>query len=68
MRYFKGGDLVEMVKARINYDTTQRDIAKEFGISPAYLSDFLQGKRWPGPAILKGLGFEVEPYFKRAHR
>ena len=31
-------------------------LAKEFGVSPAYIGDVLLGKRDPGPAILNVLG------------
>jgi hypothetical protein len=65
MRYASNADLIAIVKARINYETTERDIANEFGISASYLSDFLQGKRDAGPAILKALGFDEQPFYKR---
>ena len=35
---------------------SQRQVAEELGISQAYLSDILAGKREPGPAVLAGLG------------
>lgn len=57
--------LVELVKDQIG-NRTQKEWAKAAGISQAYLSDFLQGRRGPGPAILRALGFEQEPYYRKA--
>jgi hypothetical protein len=59
-------DLAELVKAQIGYHKTQTEWAKKAGISRAYLSDFLAGKRGAGPAILKALGFEPTPYYRKA--
>ena len=39
-------------------DRTQAELAKEIGISPAYLSDVLAGRRDPGPSVLDFLGIE----------
>ena len=35
-----------------------RKAARAWGVSPAYLSDVLNGRRAPGPAILKPLGYK----------
>lgn len=35
---------------------SMRTLAAEWGMSPSYLSDFLNGRRGPGPQILKPLG------------
>lgn len=37
---------------------TQKDFAGKHGLSPAYISDTLTGRRDPSPAILDALGFE----------
>jgi|GEM_PF-1831074 len=37
-------------------DGTQRDLAKELGVSQQYLNDVYLRRREPGEAILKGLG------------
>ena len=37
---------------------SQRALAKDWGMSPAYLSDFLSGNRPAGPRILDALGLE----------
>jgi hypothetical protein len=35
------------------------------GVSEAYLSDVLAGKRNPGPAILKALGLSQRPVYSK---
>lgn len=37
---------------------SQRALAKELGVSEPYLSDVINGRRDPGPKILKALGLE----------
>jgi hypothetical protein len=37
-------------------DGTQRDLAKELGVSQQYLNDVYLHRREPGESILKGLG------------
>lgn len=39
-------------------DRTQKALAEEMGISDKYLSDVLNGRRDPGPAILQFVGLE----------
>ena len=43
-------------KLRANIDGSQASWAKAHGVSPAYLSDVLNGRREPGEAILNALG------------
>lgn len=64
-RYATEDDLIDAAKALITYETTQRILAAKWGISPSYLSDFLAGKRGPGPAILKGLGYAPQPFYRK---
>ena len=59
-------DLVDMIRDQIGDRKTQKEWAKKAGISPAYLSDFLQGRRGAGPAILKALGFDPTPFYRKA--
>ncbi len=67
MAYVSATDLAAMIKAKLDKkDKTQRALAVELGISEAYLSDFLNGRRGAGPAILKRLGFEPTPYYRKA--
>jgi len=66
--YKSSRDLANKVRAKISYDTTQKMIAAEFGVSQAYLSDFLAGRREAGPKILKALGYEPTPFYRTASK
>lgn len=46
----------------------QKEWARRFHISESYLSDFLNGNRPPGPRLLKALGFERKPYYRKARK
>lgn len=49
---------------RLCDQSSQKNIADEFAVSQAYLSDVLAGRREPGPAILKGMGLERETVYR----
>jgi hypothetical protein len=49
--------LVERLRKRCD-EETQRAVAQQLGVSQAYLSDVLAGRRKPGKKILDGLGVE----------
>jgi hypothetical protein len=52
-------DVRALLRARIN--GSQASWAKANGVSPAYVSDVLSGRREPGDAILKALGLVRHP-------
>ena len=54
------GAIHHMLRQTIRQQGSLRKAAMFLGISAAYLSDILLGKRSPGPAILGPLGFTVE--------
>ena len=56
---------LELLKTRLK-GRTQSALAKELGVSPAYLSDILRGKRDPGPQVLGALGLERVVTYERA--
>jgi hypothetical protein len=68
MRYRTDRELAAEIRSRLNDQTSQRELAQEFKISPAYLCDFLKGKRGAGPAILAALGYETTPFYRKAER
>lgn len=37
---------------------SQDALAKKLKVSPAYINDILHGRREPGPAVYRPLGFE----------
>lgn len=55
------------VLARLRKDAqragSQKALATEIGVSPAYLSDVLAGNRVPGPSILRFYGLRREPAY-----
>lgn len=53
-------DVREQVEALVVKAGSMRALAREWEMSPAYLGDFLNGRRAPGPQILKPLGLVQE--------
>lgn len=51
-------DIIIKIKNRIEERGSQKALAKEWGISEAYLCDILKGNRAPGPKILNPLGMK----------
>jgi hypothetical protein len=47
-----------VVKQAVDGYGSLREAARQWKVSPAYLSDVLNGRRAPGPAVLKPLGYE----------
>lgn len=66
MIYMTSKEIAKSLRDRINYQKTQRDLAKDLGVSESYLSDFLSGNRGAGPTILKALGFSLTQFYKKA--
>lgn len=56
--------VLNLIRGRIG-NGTQAEIARLWGISPAYLGDVLHGLREPGPSILKPLGLERKVSYVR---
>ena len=52
----KRDDVVRLLHRMVDRAGSRAALAKEFGVSPAYIGDVLLGKGDPGPAILKVLG------------
>ena len=49
-------ELIQLVEKKVERAGTQLAVAKELGITSAYLGAVLRGKREPGPSILDALG------------
>lgn len=49
-------------------EMSQSDLAKQIGVSAAYLSDVYRGNRRPADKILKFLGITKTVVYKRAKR
>lgn len=64
-RYKTSREIAADIQALISYDVTQKDVAKTLGVSQAYLCDVLAGKRGVGPRVLKALGYDITPRYRR---
>ena len=53
---FTEADIRAKVEALVVKAGSMRALAKEWNMSPAYLGDFLNSRRGPGPQILVPLG------------
>lgn len=51
-------DVVAMVRSRVAEAGSMREYARRTGVTVAYVSDLLNGRRAPGPKILGPLGLE----------
>jgi transcriptional regulator with XRE-family HTH domain len=63
--FLRDEDLITVLKIQITLNVNQKQLAKEIGISPAYLSDLLNGKRGFSDKILKYL--KVEKVYRRLY-
>lgn len=57
-------DPIKILQRRID-KSTLRAVAKDLGVSPAYLSDAIRGNREPGPKILDAIGLEKVVTYRR---
>ncbi len=65
MKPLSKNEVLALLRARAEKAGSQRALAERLGVTPAYLSDVLQGRREPGPKILAALGLRrVEMYLK----
>lgn len=56
--------IVEKLYAMVEKVGSQAAVARELGVSPAYLNDILQGHRRPGKLILGALKLEAKTIYK----
>lgn len=57
-------DVIATLKQRQG-NRTNVDMARELGVTKAYLGDLYMGRRTPGPAILEHLGMVKETVYRR---
>lgn len=60
---YKESEIRQILKNRIKYGVTQKQLASELGISESYFCDFLQGRRGIGEKIPAALGFKIETFY-----
>jgi hypothetical protein len=51
-------ELIELIRAAAQAAGSQRALARQWNVSPAYITDLLRDLRDPGPKILEALGYE----------
>jgi hypothetical protein len=51
-------DLILLIRLEITKARSQRNLARQWDVSPAYITDLLRGLRDPGPKILQAMGLE----------
>jgi len=51
-------DLIALVRLEIVKARSQRNLARQWEVSPSYITDLLRGLRDPGPKILQAMGLE----------
>jgi transcriptional regulator with XRE-family HTH domain len=56
METLTAADVLNMLRSHISDERSQKDLAREIGVSETYVSLVLAGKRQPGPKVLTFLG------------
>jgi plasmid maintenance system antidote protein VapI len=68
MQYRSAEEITEELRSRISYEVSQKDVAAEIGVTDSYLSEVLADKKRIGEKIIKALGYETTPYYRRKGR
>lgn len=58
-------DVIVLIKDAITNYGTQEDAAHALGVAPPRLSEVMNRRRPPGPALLAGLGLEARTIYVR---
>lgn len=58
-------EFIDYLKRKAAEQGTQRQYAESLGVSEAYLSDVLNGRREPGQKLLDAVGFERVALYRR---
>ncbi len=64
-QFVTSGTLRDELRSRINYQTRQKDVAEQLGVTKGYLSAVLAGNKEIGPAILKAMGYDPTPHYRK---
>lgn len=67
MRYYSSDEVAAAVR-KLYKGKTQKQLAKRLDISQTYLCHIMQGKVSAGPTVLKALGFEAKPFYRKASK
>lgn len=58
-------DIIAVVRRACREAGDQQTLARQLGVSPAYISDVLNERKEPGPKILDPLGYERVVTYRR---
>jgi hypothetical protein len=58
MNYYMKFQIINLVKVKCEKLGGQKEFAKKYGLSPAYVNDVIRGKRDPGDKFLRAMGFK----------
>jgi transcriptional regulator with XRE-family HTH domain len=58
-------EMTDLIRKAADEAKTQRALARQWGVSPSYITDLLQGLRDPGPAILDAMGYERVIFYRK---
>lgn len=65
--YLTTDDIIEHVRKLLaDRKKTQKQYAAELGVAETFLGDVLNKRRPLGPLMLKRLGYDATPYYRRA--
>jgi hypothetical protein len=60
-------ELMDTLRQRVQVAGSQRKLASEYGMSVAFISSVLKGRKAPGPRLLDRLGYEPLTVYRPTH-
>jgi plasmid maintenance system antidote protein VapI len=68
-RFHSPDEIIDVLRERLASRGAQTEFAEASGVSKSYLSELIAGKKVaPGDAVLRGLGFDPTPHYRRLRR
>ena len=58
-------ELIDLIRVAVKAAGSQRALARQWSVAPAYITDLLHGLRDPGPKILDALGYERVVFYQK---
>jgi transcriptional regulator with XRE-family HTH domain len=68
-RFHSPDEVIEVLRERTTSRGAMTEFAEAAGVSKSYLSELITGKKAaPGDAVLRGLGYDPTPHYRRLKR
>ena len=68
-RFHSPDEVIEVLRERTTSRGAMTEFAEMSGVSKSYLSELIAGKKTaPGDAVLRGLGYDPTPHYRRLRR